>query len=222
MRKLWFSIVPGRDVEADLIFHYPQELPKYLRGYHRCTKEEMVMLGALLFRVKVDNDKSQFPMIPRMLKDLVPNDQLKAMSADEWKKHIFAEYNKQTGTTVEQAMIGFLKIIYKWPTFGCAFFDVKQTSEPNFPDIVRIAISKQGITIIHPKTKDILAVHPYNKIANWCSGSTYFHMTVGNLVRGNKILCETSLGYKMDDLLTSYVNMYLNEKRGQRRNQHFD
>lgn len=41
--------------------------------------------------------------------------------------------------------------------------------------------------------KDILAVHPYNKIANWCSGSTYFHMTVGNLVRGNKILCETSL-----------------------------
>uniref|UniRef100_A0A8C1G1D2 Si:ch73-194h10.2 n=1 Tax=Cyprinus carpio TaxID=7962 RepID=A0A8C1G1D2_CYPCA len=222
MRKLWFNIIPGRDVEADLIFHYPQELPKYLRGYHRCTKEEMVMLGALLFRVKVDNDKTQFPMIPRMLKDLVPNDQLKAMSADEWKKHIFAEYNKQTGTTVEQAMIGFLKIVYKWPTFGCAFFDVKQTSEPNFPDIVRIAISKQGVTVIHPKTKDILAVHPYNKIANWCSGSTYFHMTVGNLVRGNKILCETSLGYKIDDLLTSYVNMHLNEKRGQRRNQHFD
>ncbi len=46
----------------------------------------MVMLGALLFRVKVDNDKTQFPMIPRMLKDLVPNDQLKAMSAEEWKK----------------------------------------------------------------------------------------------------------------------------------------
>lgn len=30
---------------------------------------------------------------------------------------------------------------------------LQQTSEPNFPDIVRIAISKQGITIIHPKTK---------------------------------------------------------------------
>ncbi|CAM4624535.1 unnamed protein product [Leuciscus chuanchicus] len=222
MRKLWFNIIPGRDVEADLIFHFPQELPKYLRGYHRCTKEEMVALGALLFRVKVDNDKTQFPMIPRMLKDLVPNDQLKAMSADEWKKHIFAEYNKQAGTSVDQAMVGFLKIVYKWPTFGCAFFDVKQTSEPNFPDIVRIAISKQGVTIIHPKTKDILAVHPYNKIANWCSGSTYFHMTVGNLVKGNKILCETSLGYKIDDLLTSYVNMYLNERKGQRRNQHFD
>ncbi len=42
-----------------------------------------------------------------------------------FQQHIFAEYNKQTVTTVEQAMIGFLKIIYKWPTFGCAFFDVK-------------------------------------------------------------------------------------------------
>lgn len=30
---------------------------------------------------------------------------------------------------------------------------MQQTSEPNFPNIVRLAISKQGVTIIHPKTK---------------------------------------------------------------------
>uniref|UniRef100_A0A3B1IXS3 Si:ch73-194h10.2 n=1 Tax=Astyanax mexicanus TaxID=7994 RepID=A0A3B1IXS3_ASTMX len=216
MKKLWINVVPGRDLEADRIFHFPQELPKYLRGYHRCTKEDLVQLGALLFRVKVDNDKTQFPMIPKMLKELVPNDQLKAMSADDWKKSIFAAYNKQAGLTVEEAMVSFLKVVFKWPTFGCAFFEVKQTSDPNFPDIVRIAISKQGVTIIHPKTKDVLATHPLNKIASWCSGSTYFHMTVGNLIKGNKILCETSLGYKMDDLLTSYANMYLSETRAQR------
>ncbi|XP_036376709.1 unconventional myosin-VIIa [Megalops cyprinoides] len=213
MRKLWFNVCPGRDLTADLIFHYPQELPKYLRGYHKCTKEDMVNIAGLLFRVKVDDDKSQFVMIPKILKELVPNDQLKAMSSEEWKKNIIVSYNKQAGKTVEEAMVAFLKIIFKWPTFGCAFFEVKQTSEPNFPDIVRIAISKQGVTIIHPKTKDVLATHPYNRIANWCSGSTYFHMTIGNLVKGNKILCETSLGYKMDDLLTSYVNMYLNESK---------
>lgn len=63
-----------------------QEMSKYLRGYHDCTKEDMFKLGGLLFRVKVDSDRSQFVMIPKMLKDLVPADQLKIMSAEDWKK----------------------------------------------------------------------------------------------------------------------------------------
>uniref|UniRef100_UPI0037E7D6D8 unconventional myosin-VIIb n=1 Tax=Semicossyphus pulcher TaxID=241346 RepID=UPI0037E7D6D8 len=223
MRKLWFNVVPGRDTEADLIFHFYQELPKYLSGYHVCTKEEMVNIAALLFRIKVNNDKTQLVMIPKLLKELVPVDQLKAMSENEWKKTIVASYNKHGGMTVDEAKVAFLKAVCRWPTFGCTFFQVKQTSETNFPDIVRIAISKQGLTIIHPKTKEVLANHPFNRIANWCSGSTYFHMTVGSLVKGSKFLCETSLGYKMDDLITSYVNMYLRERRAvQPRNQRFD
>uniref|UniRef100_A0A3B4VIC1 Unconventional myosin-VIIa-like n=1 Tax=Seriola dumerili TaxID=41447 RepID=A0A3B4VIC1_SERDU len=223
MRKLWFNVIPGRDTEADLIFHFPQELPKYLRGYHVSTRDEMVNIAALLFRIKVSNDKTQLVMIPKMLRELVPADQLKATSENEWKKSISGYYNKQAGMTVDEAKVAFLKAVCRWPTFGCAFFEVKQTSEPNFPDIVRIAISKQGLTIIHPKTKDVLANHPFNRIANWCSGSTYFHMTIGSLVKGSKFLCETSLGYKMDDLITSYVNMYLRERTaGQTRNQRFN
>lgn len=41
--------------------------------------------------------------------------------------------------------------------------------------------------------QEILATHPFTKISNWSSGNTYFHMTIGNLVRGSKLLCETSL-----------------------------
>lgn len=46
----------------------------------------MVNIAALLFRMKVSNDKSQFVTIPKILKELVPADQLKAMSENEWKK----------------------------------------------------------------------------------------------------------------------------------------
>uniref|UniRef100_A0A8C8LR36 Myosin VIIBb n=1 Tax=Oncorhynchus tshawytscha TaxID=74940 RepID=A0A8C8LR36_ONCTS len=208
MRKLWFNVTPGRDLTADLTFHFPQELPKYLRGYHKCTKEEMISLAGLLFRVKVDTDKSQFVMIPRMLKELVPADEMKTMSPEDWKKHIISSYNKQAGITLDEAKVAFLKGICHWPTFGCAFFEVKQTSEPSYPSIVQIAISKQGVSFIDPKTKELLVMHLFNRITNWSSGSTYFHMTIGNLVKGNSFLCETSLGYKMDDLLSSYVNMY--------------
>lgn len=41
--------------------------------------------------------------------------------------------------------------------------------------------------------KEVLATHPFNRLASWSSGSTYFHMTLGSLVKGKKFLCETSL-----------------------------
>lgn len=63
-----------------------QELPKYLRGYHNCSREETINLAALLLRIRLGNDHSQLAMIPRMLKELVPVDQLKAASENEWKK----------------------------------------------------------------------------------------------------------------------------------------
>ena len=46
----------------------------------------MIYMAALLFRIKVNSDKSQIVMIPKLLKELVPADQLKAMSENDWKK----------------------------------------------------------------------------------------------------------------------------------------
>ncbi|KAK3531122.1 hypothetical protein QTP70_012102 [Hemibagrus guttatus] len=212
MRKLWFNVIPGKDLKADLMFHYPQELPKYLRGYHSVEKQDLISLAGLLFRARVDADRSQFVMIPRMMKDLIPADQHKIMSTEDWKKHIISVYNKQAGITVEEAKVRFLKAIASWPTFGCAFFEVKQTSERSYPNVIIISISKQGVSLIDPKTKEVLVMHPFSKITNWSSGNTYFHLTIGSLVKGNTLLCETSLGYKMDDLLNSYVNMYMQER----------
>ncbi|CAM9311704.1 unnamed protein product [Bubo scandiacus] len=217
MRKLWLNVTPGKDLKADSIFHYHQELPKYLRGYHKCSKDEAVQLAGLIYKVRFNNDRTQLATIPKILKELVPDNLLRVISLDEWKKSIIAAYSKHEGKTVDEAKIAFLKMIHRWPTFGSAFFEVKQTSEPNFPEIVLIAINKQGVSLIHQKTKDILTVYPFNKISNWSSGSTYFHMTIGNLVRGSRILCETSLGYKMDDLLTSYVRLLMNAVNKQKK-----
>uniref|UniRef100_A0AAY5JWK3 Myosin VIIAb n=1 Tax=Esox lucius TaxID=8010 RepID=A0AAY5JWK3_ESOLU len=221
MKKLWTNTIPGKDSMADSIFHYYQELPKYLRGYHKCSQEEVFQLAALIYRVKFEEDKSQFPNIPKMLKELIPQDQIRHLSPDDWKRSIVALFNKQAGKTREEAKLSFLKVIFKWPTFGSAFFEVKQTTDPNFPETLLIAINKHGVSLIDPKSKDVLTTHPFTKISNWSSGNTYFHITIGNLVRGTKLLCETSLGYKMDDLLTSYISQMLTtmtRQRGSRAN----
>ena len=64
MRKLWTNIVPGRDRNADIIFHYHQELPKLLRGYHKCKIEEAVELAAYIYRVRYGEDSAQLDNIP--------------------------------------------------------------------------------------------------------------------------------------------------------------
>lgn len=71
---------------------------------------------------------------------------------------IVNNFNGDAGLSSEDAKIEFLKVIYKWQTFGSAFFEVKQTTEPNYPEILLIAINKNGVNLIHPQNKVSLRV----------------------------------------------------------------
>ena len=71
----------------------------------------------------------------------------------DWKREIIKSYNSDSGISPEDAKIAFLKIIFRWPTFGSAFFEVKQTTDPNYPELLLVAINKQGVSLIHPQTK---------------------------------------------------------------------
>ena len=64
MKKLWSNTVIGRDRIGDVMFHYHQELPKYLRGYHKCGKEDAVVLAAYIYRVRFGANKSRLQNIP--------------------------------------------------------------------------------------------------------------------------------------------------------------
>ncbi|KAL1773374.1 unconventional myosin-VIIb [Sigmodon hispidus] len=219
MRKLWLNVTPGKDVNADTILHYHQELPKYLRGFHKCSREDVIHLAGLIYRVQFGSDGSQLASVSKILKELVPQNLTRLMSSEEWKKSLLLECDKHKHKTVAEAKVDFLKWICRWPTFGSAFFEVKQTSEPSYPDILLIAINRHGLLLIHPKTKELLNTYSFTKISSWSSGSTYFHMALGSLGQGSRLLCETSLGYKMDDLLTSYVQQLMsvvNKQRGLR------
>ena len=72
--------------------------------------------------------------------------QIKQQSAADWKREILKSFNKDSGMSPEDAKIAFLKVIFRWPTFGSAFFEVKQTTDPNYPEMLLVAINKQGVS----------------------------------------------------------------------------
>ena len=150
LRKLWSSSVPGKDRKADIIFHFHQELPKLLRGYHQCSKEEAAILGALVYRANHAESRAD---ITAVIKNILPCDLIKIQSSYEWKKNIVRAYNKDSGMSPDEAKVAFLKVIYRWPTYGSAFFEVNQVSDPNFPENMLVAINKQGISIMHMQSK---------------------------------------------------------------------
>lgn len=50
--------------------------------------------------------------------------------------------------------------------------------------------------------------YEFNEMNFWSSGNTYFQITFGNMMGGAKLLCETTQGYKLDDLITSYMDYF--------------
>jgi myosin-7 len=97
MKKLWTNTVPGKDRNADTIFHFHQELPKLLRGYHRCSKEEAVRLAGFIYRVRFGESKAELSNVAQMLRDLVPSDLIKLMGSSDWKKAIAAAHVQDSG-----------------------------------------------------------------------------------------------------------------------------
>lgn len=133
------------------------------------------ILGRYFFLFKMYNFRYFFRN-RQMIRELVPSDLHKMQGSSDWKRSIVAAYNQDAGMSPDDAKITFLKIVYRfvlifiqiwsvwiyirnkmflirWPTFGSAFFEVKQTTEPNYPEMLLIAINKHGVSLIHPQTK---------------------------------------------------------------------
>lgn len=88
MKKLWTNTVPGKDHNADMIFHFHQEVPKLLRGYHACSIEDATKLAALIYRSRVGNGvASAIQSIPdHKLSELIPSDLIRQRTPVEWRR----------------------------------------------------------------------------------------------------------------------------------------
>lgn len=211
MKKLWINAVPGRDLNADYIFYYPQEVPKYLKGYYNVKPEVAAKLGALIYRCKYGDDPTGLQQIQSILHSLIPEDLATKQKNSDWQKAIAASYNSLKRMGINECKNQFLKIVKDFPTFGSTFFVIKQSMDVDLPPTIIIAINRRGLDIIDPWTKDVISHYNFSDLNFWSSGNTYFQIRFGNMLGSNKLLCETTHGYKIDDLLSSYIK-YLQAK----------
>lgn len=98
MKKLWLNTVPGRDKNADEIFYFPQEVPKYLNGYYKVAKPDAIKVAAILYRIKFgSNDVPLNQQTYDVLSQIMPEDVGALAKPNEWKKAILTVYNSQIG-----------------------------------------------------------------------------------------------------------------------------
>ncbi|XP_058816281.1 myosin-VIIa-like [Topomyia yanbarensis] len=216
MKKLWINVVPGKDSFADQMFYFHQEVPKLLQGYYKVSKSEAVELAAYIFWAQYEEQDIQLlqKSFSEMMLLLIPEDAIRMQKADQWKKDIVSKVQSLNGISSSAAKLEFLKIVHKFPMFGSTFFVVKQATDQNLPTTLLVAINRNGFNLVDPRTKDILAEYSFMELNFWSSGNTYFHIKFGSMMGSSKLLLETKQGYKMDDLLTSYIRLF--KMQGQR------
>ncbi|KAL3319643.1 hypothetical protein Ciccas_001680 [Cichlidogyrus casuarinus] len=51
-KSIWISVDPGQDPVIDQLFHYPQEINRYLKGLLRCSVKDLLLIAGLLMLTK--------------------------------------------------------------------------------------------------------------------------------------------------------------------------
>ncbi|XP_060579063.1 unconventional myosin-VIIa-like isoform X3 [Ruditapes philippinarum] len=212
MKKIWMNSNPGQDKLADIKFHFPQEMPNYLRGYHKCTAEEAVTLSSLLFRARFGDEKDPLENLGNLLSQLIPKTVFKEKTSDKWKEELRASISKLKFPTKEDGKVAFLKGLMKWPTYGSVFFEVKQRSTKSMPKNLLVAVSHNGVGLIDGGTKEVIDMFSFDKVPNWAFDEYSFTLVIGEGSSLSKLYMETSVGHNMDDLIMTYVGYIMNSQ----------
>lgn len=165
-------------------------------------------LAVLIYRVKYGSSPFELQQQGALIKSLIPEDILAKAKPNELIRELIPMINNLKSTSIDECKDTFLQSVKEFPTYGSAFFVVKQTTITNFPATMIIAINKRGIDFVDARSKLILQHYDFADLSFWSSGNTFFQASFGNMMGSKKLLCETSQGYKMDDLIASYTNLY--------------
>ncbi|XP_071085854.1 myosin-VIIa-like isoform X2 [Haliotis cracherodii] len=211
LKKVWVNIKPGHDSVADVSFHFPQELPNFIRGYHQTTDDVTARLASLAYRAKYGNEpKPLKETFSEVSKSIAPKKLLQTQSSEYWSKTITQYYDEGKDLSQDQAKASFLKVISQLTTYGSIFFEVKQRAQKDLPKNLLVAINMTGLHLIDSNTRRMLRTLEFSQIPNWAFDEDSITLMVIDGTNTIKMLLETSVGHNMDDILMAYISWVMN------------
>ncbi|XP_059160683.1 myosin-VIIa-like isoform X2 [Physella acuta] len=210
LKKIWVNGQPGIDQVADQIFHYGQEMPNYLRGYHQMPDSTVIKLAALCYRSQFGDDASHFTKFGTVATQIFPKNFLTSKAGSDIQKDVVKQYQNHPKMSLQEAKSAFLQELSQLSTYGSVFFEVKQRHAQTLPKHCLIAINYSGVHIIDANTRSLHKTYNFDIIPNWAYDENSFTLIVGEGNSTIKLFMETKVGHNMDDLLMSYIGWIMN------------
>ncbi|XP_076453984.1 unconventional myosin-VIIa-like isoform X2 [Babylonia areolata] len=205
LKKIWVNVTPGEDLQADKHFHFPQEVPNYVRGYHQLRDEEVVPLAALLYRALYGQDTTGFAKFGEIAPSILPRGYSKNTSLEDVKKDVQADYNSQHRLNQDEARQSFLRKAVAWPTYGSVFFEVKQRAVRSVSKYCLLAVNTSGVHLSDLQTKEVIRTYQFKDIPNWAFDRHSFTLVILKDGTPSRLLLETNVGHNMDDVLMAHI-----------------
>ena len=132
----------------------------------KCLVKIYKNLFVLVYRAAYGQSKHVLTTSAQVLTDILPFDLVKQNKPKDWIKQIEKCYNKHSKLEQNDAKTEFLRETSKLPTFGSTFFEVKQSTDQNYPELLLVAINKNGVSLVDRQTKVFPHSHPAKIISN--------------------------------------------------------
>ncbi|KAF2077800.1 hypothetical protein CYY_000921 [Polysphondylium violaceum] len=169
------------DDEVCFDLTYLQVRDEWTKGLYSSLSEKDVATGAALLIQLSHPNQSKLQFNKELLRQCMPEANFSSQNIKFWTALIESQIFELVSHTAEYLKLLFIQLIgSKCPTFGCTLFHVQQKENP--PKAL-LGISKKGVNVFDPHTKESKNFWTFQSISNWTFTDDSFVLMTGNLMK---------------------------------------
>ncbi|XP_063370870.1 talin-1 [Cydia amplana] len=211
-RKLFFSDrnVDSRDpVQLNLL--YVQARDAILDGTHPITQDKACEFAGIQCQIQFGDHKEDKHTTGFLdLKEFLPGSYVKVKGAE---KKVFKEHKRHAGLSELDAKVLYTKNARDLPTYGVAFFLVKEKMKGKNKLVPRLlGVTKDSVLRLDEKTKEILQTWPLTTVRRWCASPNTFTLDFGDY-SDQYYSVQTTEAEQILQVIAGYIDIIVRKRR---------